>query len=340
MKALVTASFTPEGLDRLRRYAEVVYEPWHETHAILRFEELADKVATVGADVLLVEVDLVHGEVFDRCKLTLIGACRADPLTVSVERATELGVPVLYTPGRNADAVAELAVSFMLLLARNTLQVIATLRTQTETASDPKEYMARYEKMRGFELGCSTVGLVGLGAVARAVARRLTGFGSRLLAYDPYAPDEAFAAAGAVRASLDDLLSEADFVSIHCPVTEETRGLIDAARIARMKRTAHLINTARPDVIDEDALYEALVSRSIAGAGLDLLREEPISPGNRFLRLDNALITPHVGGASHDVVRHQTNILMDDVERWFRGEKPRFIANPAVWASRTDASRT
>lgn len=335
MKALVTASFTPEGLDRLRRHADVVYEPWHETHAILRFEELADKVVQVGADVLLVEVDLVHGEVFDRCKLTLIGACRADPLTVSVERATELGIPVLYTPGRNADAVAELAVSFMLLLARNTLRVIGTLRSQTESASDPKEYMARYEKMRGFELGCATVGLVGLGAVARAVARRLTGFGTRILAYDPYAPEDAFAAAGATRLDLDELLATADFVSIHCPVTDETRGLLDARRLARMRRSAYLINTARPDVIDEDALYQALVSGSIAGAALDLLREEPISPTNRFLALDNALVTPHIGGASHDVVRHQTDILMDDVDRWFRGDRPRFLANPAVWDRRS-----
>lgn len=334
MKALVTASFTPDGLERLRRYADVVYEPWHETHAILRFDELADKVAEVGADVLVVEVDLVHGEVFDRCELTLIGACRADPLTVSVERATQLGIPVLYTPGRNADAVAELAVSFMLLLARNTLQVISALRTQTETASDPKEYMARYEKMRGFELGCATVGLVGLGAVARAVARRLAGFGTRVLAFDPYASAEAFEAAGASRATLDELLSSADFVSLHCPVTDETRGLIDARRLARMKRSAYLVNTARPDIIDEDALYQALAAHSIAGAGLDLLREEPISPGNRFLSLDNALVTPHIGGASHDVVRHQTDILMDDVERWFRGERPKFLANPAVWERR------
>jgi len=242
---------------------------------------------------------------------------------------------VLYTPGRNADAVAELAVSFMLLLARNTLRVIGTLRSQTESASDPKEYMARYEKMRGFELGCATVGLVGLGAVARAVARRLTGFGTRILAYDPYAPEDAFAAAGATRLDLDELLATADFVSIHCPVTDETRGLLDARRLARMRRSAYLINTARPDVIDEDALYQALVSGSIAGAALDLLREEPISPTNRFLALDNALVTPHIGGASHDVVRHQTDILMDDVDRWFRGDRPRFLANPAVWDRRS-----
>ncbi|MBK7975870.1 MAG: 3-phosphoglycerate dehydrogenase [Deltaproteobacteria bacterium] len=340
MKALVTASFTDEGLDRLRRLADVVYEPWHESHAILRFEELADKVAQVGADVLLVEVDLVHGEVFDRCKLSLIGACRADPLTVSVERATDLGIPVLYTPGRNAEAVAELAVSFMLLLARNTLLVISSLRTQTETAADPKEYMARYEKMRGFELGCATVGLVGLGAVARAVARKLSGFGARVLAYDPYAPEEAFTAVGATRASLEGLLKSADFVSIHCAVTDETRGLIDANRLSLMKRSAYLVNTARPDMVDEDALFAALESRSIAGAGLDLLREEPISPTNRFLALDNALVTPHIGGASHDVVRHQTNILMDDVERWFRGERPRFLANPAVWERRTSTSNS
>ncbi|MFN7951635.1 MAG: NAD(P)-dependent oxidoreductase [bacterium] len=340
MKALVTASFTPEGLKRLRRYAEVVYEPWHETHAILRFDELADKVAAVGASLLVAEVDLVHGEVFDRCKLELIGVCRADPLTVSVDRATELGIPVLFTPGRNADAVAELAITFMLLLARNVLPVIATLRARTETASDPKEYMARYEKMRGFELGCATVGLVGLGAVARAVAKRLAAFGTRILAYDPYASDDAFRAAGAERSELDELLRTADFVSLHCPVTDETRGLLDARRLSTMKPSAYLVNTARPDIVDEDALFDALSARAIAGAGLDLLREEPISPTNRFLALDNALVTPHIGGASHDVVRHQTEIVMDDIDRWFAGERPRFLANPSVWEKRQSARRS
>ncbi len=334
MKALVTASFTDEGLERLRRHGEVVYEPWHKTHAILRFEELADKVAQVGADVLLVEVDLVHGEVFDRCKLQLIGACRADPLTVSVERATELGIPVLYTPGRNADAVAELAIGLMLILARNVMRIVDTLRTTTEQASDPKEYMARYEKMRGFELGCATVGLIGLGAVARAVAARLSAFGTRLVAFDPYASDALFEQTGVTRVDLDGLLSGSDVVSIHCPVTDETRGMLDARRLASMKPSAYLVNTARPDVIDEDALYDALERGAIAGAGLDLLREEPIQPGNRFLSLPNAVVTPHIGGASRDVVRHQTNILMDDVERWFRGERPRFLANSAVWDAR------
>lgn len=340
MKALVTASFTPEGLERLRRHADVIYEPWHETHAILRFEELADKVAAVGASILVAEVDLVHGEIFDRCKLDLIGVCRADPLTVSVERATELGIPVLFTPGRNADAVAELAITFMLLLARNVLPVIAMLRAQTETAADPKEYMARYEKMRGVELGCATVGLVGLGAVARALAKRLMAFGTRILAYDPYASEDAFRAAGARGVELDELLRASDFVSIHCPVTDETRGLIDGERLASMKPSAYLVNTARADILDEDALYEALRSRTIAGAGLDLLREEPISPGNRFLSLDNVLVTPHIGGASHDVVRHQTDIVMDDVDRWFRGERPRFLANPSVWEQRQSESRS
>jgi phosphoglycerate dehydrogenase-like enzyme len=130
--------------------------------------------------------------------------------------------------------------------------------------------------------------------------------------------------------ALEPLLREADFVSMHAPVTPETHGLLSAERLALMKPTSYFINTARAALTDENALYELLRGGKIAGAALDVLAEEPLQPGNRFLALPNVVVTPHIGGATVDVTRHQSDIVVDAMEAYLRGERPRWIANPAV----------
>jgi len=172
---------------------------------------------------------------------------------------------------------------------------------------------------------------VALGAVGREVASRLLAFKARVLAYDPYVKE---APPGIELRPLDDLLRESDFVSVHAPVTEETQGLLTRERLALMKPTAFFINTARAALTDEDALYEMLTDGRLAGAALDVLREEPLQAGNRFLALPNVILTPHIGGATVDVTRHQSDIVVDAIERYLRGERPRWIANPAVLAGR------
>src|SRR5262245_19730285 len=129
MKALVTATFDSAGLDRLRRHMEVDYSDWRTNRRIFyNGEEFAERIQKAGADVLIVEADLVHDDVFDRCRLSLIGCCRGDPINIGIERATRLGVPVLFTPARNADAVADLTVGYMLALLRNIVTVNMLLR--------------------------------------------------------------------------------------------------------------------------------------------------------------------------------------------------------------------
>jgi D-3-phosphoglycerate dehydrogenase len=329
MKALITASFDPAARSRLGRHMEVVHEDWKERQAIY-FDgaQFARRILEVGADVLVVEADLVHAEVLDVCPLTMIGVCRGDPINVDLELATQKGIPVFHTPGRNADAVADLTLAFMLALLRHLPAVWATYgggaATRIEQASD---YLAMYTRFTGVELGGLTVGLVGLGAVGREVAARLAGFRTRVLAYDPYVREPP---PGVVLADLDTVLREADIVSMHAPVTPETRGLLSAERLALMKPTALFVNTARAALTDEDALYERLRAGTLAGAALDVLAEEPLQPGNRFLALPNVIVTPHLGGATADVTRHQSDIVVDAMERWLRGERPRWIANPAV----------
>jgi D-3-phosphoglycerate dehydrogenase len=133
---------------------------------------------------------------------------------------------------------------------------------------------------------------------------------------------------------LDDLLRTADIVSLHAPVTPETQNLVSRERLALLKPSALVVNTARAALTDEDALYEMVRDGRLAGVALDVLNEEPLQPDNRFLRLPNAIVTPHIGGATGDVTRHQSDIVVDAIEAWLRGERPRWIANPAVLEGR------
>lgn len=335
MKALITAAFHPDGLARLWRHMEVEYDDWRSSKRIyFDGQQFAARIQASGADVLIVEADLVHDEVIDACALRLIGCCRGDPLNIGVERATARGIPVLFAPGRNADAVADLTVGYMLALARNIFTVNALLKRGEMRFESTAGYLAAYERYGGFELGGITVGIVGFGAIGRAVAQRLRGFGTHILAYDPYIAAPLCTAHGAELVSLDDLLRHSQMVTLHCPEAPETYGLIGAERIRLMPQGAYLLNLARASIVDDDALYRALADGDLAGAALDVFRDEPLQPDNRFAQLPNVLVSPHLGGATRDVVRHQTRMMVDGIEAWLRGERPEHVVNPEVLTKR------
>lgn len=329
MKALITASFHPDGLARLRRHMEAVHEDWRATQKI-HFDgsKFAALIRERGADVLIVEADLVHEEVIDGCDLKLIGCCRGDPVNIGVERASAKGIPVLFAPGRNADAVADLTLAHMLSLARHVYTVNHLLKTGQMQFASTKDYLGVYGAYGGFELGGVTVGIVGFGAIGRAVARRLRGFGTTVIAYDPLVSTDAMNELGVRGSDLDELMAQADIVTVHCPEIPETFGLISRARIERMKPGALFLNLARAAIVDDDALYEAASSGRLGGVALDVFRDEPVQPDNRFVRLSNCLVTPHLGGATRDVIRHQTDLIVEGIECCLRGERPPHIANP------------
>ena len=331
MKALITASFTPAGLARLARHMEVVHEDWRERQRIyFDGSEFAARINDAGADVVVVEADLVHDEVLDHARLRLIGCCRGDPINIGVARATELGIPVLSAPGRNADAVADLTLGFMLALARHIYTVNWLLKSGQMTFKTTGDYLSVYGRYGGFELGGITVGVVGFGAIGRRVVQRLRAFGSRVLVYDPFLAPEAIRAAGAEPAELDAVVRGADLLTLHCPDTPENYGLISAARIQSMKRGAYFLNLARAAIVDDEALYAALRDGHLAGAALDVFTDEPVRPENRYVQLPNVLVAPHLGGATRDVVQHQTDLIVDGIEAWLRGERPQHIVNPSV----------
>ncbi len=331
MKAFVTATFDPGALERLRKLMDVVYEDWRKTQKLyFSGAELAARVGQVGADVLVVEADLVHEEVIEGCGLKMIGAARGDPVNIRIDLATARRIPVFFAPARNAQAVAELTVAFMLSAIRRIHELNHELRSGRLRFEGGGDFMAAYHAYMGIELEGKTVGIVGFGAIGQRVARILRGFGCRLLAHDPYAPPAAFEAVGAVPTELDPLLRECDLLTIHCPETPETTGLIHAERVRSLKQGVYVMNLARARILDEDALYDGLVAGRIAAAGLDVLTQEPVQSENRFAKLPNVCLLPHYGGNTHETVRRQSEMMVEAIEDYLAGRRPKHIVNPEV----------
>jgi phosphoglycerate dehydrogenase-like enzyme len=325
MKALVTAEFADDDLARLRAAGyEVVLDGWGVDRQPLEGRRLLDAVRDV--DVLICELERVDEEVLAAARrLQVLASCRGDPVNVDLDAATRHGVLVLHTPGRNAASVADFTIGLLLTLVRN----IARGQEHLKQAGWNVDGELPYLHFRGPELAGRTLGLVGFGAVGRQVATRAAGgFGMRIAVFDPYAdvdqPD-------VQQTSLDQLLEQADVVSLHAPVTRETTGMIGARELALLGGEGYLVNTARAALVDEGALVEALREGAIAGAALDVFWKEPIPPGHPLFDLGNVVLTPHLAGAATDVRLHHARMVLEDLARIRAGRRPLRLANPTAW---------
>jgi D-3-phosphoglycerate dehydrogenase len=303
----------------LGRLADLVYDPWIDQHPLRIYSsaQLAARIVEEGAEALVVEVDFVGAEVLAH-PLIAVAATRADPVNVDLPAAREAGVPVLHCPGRNAEAVAELAVALLFALARKVLPADRDVRT----GKVYKDGTIPYQRFRSWELAGRTAGLVGLGSVGRALKWRLEGLGMTVIAYDPYSEE--------ATVSLQELLERSDVVSMHAAVTAETSGMIGAAQFATMKPDALYINSARAGLHDTAALVDALQSGSLGGAALDHFDGENLPTDHPLIAMPNVVLTPHIGGATWDTECRQATMVADDFERLLAGEAPVHAVEPRV----------
>jgi D-3-phosphoglycerate dehydrogenase / 2-oxoglutarate reductase len=318
-KALVTAAVNGPGLDLLHQLADLVLDSWLDQPSlrIYNAKQLAARVAEEGANLVVVEGDVCGAELYEQ-PIMAVASCRGDPTNVDVPAATAAGVPVLRAPGRNADGVAELAVALLFAATRGLLPADRDVR-EGEIYRDGR---IPYQRYRAWQLAGRTVGLVGLGAVGRAVRWRLRGLGMDVLAYDPYAAD--------ATSSLEELFGRSHVISVHAPVTEETTGMIDKDAFARMRDGVVYLNTARAKIHDTDALVDALRSGKVGAAGLDHFEGEILATDHPLTEFPNVVLTPHIGGATYDTETNHTTTIAEDLCRLMAGARPLHIVNPEV----------
>ncbi|MEM2926498.1 MAG: phosphoglycerate dehydrogenase [Candidatus Bathyarchaeia archaeon] len=318
--ALIDEEHMPEALALLRSKAEVRLNPYGR---VLREEELIEELRDV--DAVFAGGDPFTAKVITSTRnLKIIARDGVGLDRVDLEAATKAGIVVTIAP-TVCESVADLAFGLILCVMRRILIADRGVRFQ--------EWNLR-RKFVGRDVHGATLGIIGLGRVGSGVAKRASGFKMRILGYDPYVKPERMRELGVEPSDLDTLLRESDVVTIHTPLTEETRGLIGAREIGLMKDGSYLINTARGAIVDEKALYEALRTGKLAGAGLDVLTVEPPNPENPLLKLENVVLTPHIGNDTVEAFRRLSLQVAEDIIRVLDGKPPLNPVNPEALVRR------
>lgn len=327
MKLYVRAPFSQSCLEELKTlFTEVVYEPWSATGARYYEDEMLENLRKVQPDALITELDRVTPKVlagYDR--LQFIGDCRGEPANLDVAACTAAGVPILCTPGRNTQAVAELVVGLLLDFMRRVIPA-----TQWVKDGNWVEGTTPYYLWMGNELQGKKVGFVGFGAISHVVAKILSAFDCAISFYDPFV--EQSKEPGYHKSSLEEIFAESDIVSLHLPVLDSTRGMVTETLLRSMKPTAIFVNAARSAIVDYDALRRVLEEKSIAGAILDVLDNEPPTVDDVALsKCSNVLLTPHICGATYEVTNHQSDIMTARIKQWMKKENlNKIVYNKAV----------
>jgi D-3-phosphoglycerate dehydrogenase len=301
------------------RYADAdetsPYEP--ETPSERKLSEYLGSPRSLAAELDGIEVLAVQGapvtaEVLAAgAGLRLVGCARGGPLNIDLDALSARGLPLVNTPGKNSEAVADLTLAFLVMLARGVPRAVRFLQ-------EGRQVRDNWEGARfmGSDLREHTLGLVGYGQVGQRVAERAQAFGMSVLVYDPYVQADGHEQVQL----LDELLRRSDFVSLHARATPATERMIDAHALAAMRQGTVLVNTARESLIDEDALDAALSSGHLGGAGLDVFDVPPAGEPSRLLRHENVVLTPHIGGATRETLKQGAEMLAAEIARFAAGE--------------------
>ncbi len=310
-RVLVTPTSFARHDRSLREHLEsrVRQAVYNEEGRPLTSEELVELIPDF--DGFIAGLDAIDRPVIEAAeRLKVIARYGTGVDNVDLKAAQERGVVVCNTPGANADSVAELAIGLMFALARHICRASAATKS------------GEWPRMDGRLLGGKTVGLIGFGRIGTSVARRLQGFDCRLLAYDPYPQEERANELNVGLLPQEQVLRQSDFISLHCPLTEETHGLVDADFLATLKRGAYLINTARGELIVEAALADALRRGHLAGAALDAFKRQPPTLPHPLLELPHVIATPHMGSHTDGAVNAMGWAALHDCLAVLRGEEP------------------
>ena len=309
-KVLVTDPIASDGIELLRRHATV------DERIGLKGQELLDAMGDYEALIVRSETKVTAEVIQAGVKLQVIGRAGVGVDNIDVDAATQRGIVVVYAPTGNTISAAELAIGLMFAMARNIPQAHASM----------KQGLWRRSALVGVELRNKTLGIIGLGRVGSAVARRALELEMKILAYDPFVSEEMARNLGIEVASFKDVLKRSDFITVHVPLTDVTRSLIGPDEIALCKRGVRFVNTARGGVIDEQALYDAVESGHVAGAAIDVFTEEPVKD-SPLLKSDKIVVTPHLGASTEEA---QTNVAVDvaqEVLAVLQGMPARYAVN-------------
>jgi len=274
--------------------------------------------------ILTLLTDKIDAEIMDKApKLRIISNYAVGYDNIDVKSATQRGIMVTNTPGVLTETTADLAFALILATARRIVEADKFTRSGKWKSWGPMLFLGR-------DVYGATLGIIGLGRIGQAVARRAKGFNMKVIYYSRKRKEDVERELGVEYRELHSLLREADIVSIHTPLTEETYHLIGEKELSLMKPTAILINTARGAVVDQKALYKALKERRIFGAGLDVYEKEPIDADDPLMELDNVVLLPHIGSASVETRGRMARMAAENLLAGLRGEKPPNLVNPEV----------
>ena len=310
MKILVSDPIAPSAVAVLKEEFDVVEEHYPPG-------ELLDQIEIFDA-IIVRSATKVTREVIEKgIKLKVIGRAGVGVDNIDVEAATEQQIYVVNAPRASTISVAELTMGYILALSRKLVHAT----NQTRKGEWPKK------QLKGIELNGKVLGFVGCGRIGAEVVSRAQAFGMHCLVYDPYLPDDIIAQIGAERVTeLTPLFQISDFITIHALLTDETRGMISTQEFETMKATAYLVNCARGGIVDEDALYAALLENRIAGAALDVFEDEPTLKSKLF-ELDNIYVSPHIAASTHDAQERAGQITAEQVKLTLTGKQPTFCVN-------------